>query len=302
MSQDYYHILGISRQASDAEIKKAYRKLAAKYHPDKPTGDENKFKEISEAYEVLSDSEQKKMYDHFGSDYKNAQQGGFGGGFQGGDFSDIFSDLFGQGGGGFGGQQGFSGHQRRAQPQKGPDEVITVMVTLEEAISGDERAINVQKGAAKTSSAYETKQIRVRIPAGVKQGQKIRLKGQGAAGFNGGPNGDVLLEINLAKHPLYRVEESDLYLDLPITPWEAALGAKIAVPTIKGKVMLNIAPGSESGTKLRIKGRGLGRPREEGHQYVVLQIHTPPAETEEAKALYQQMAEVMAFDPRGHFS
>jgi len=278
MSQDYYASLGIARSASEAEIKKAYRKMAAKYHPDKPTGDETKFKEISEAYETLSDPEKRRLYDQFGSDYEQRQAGGFGGYQQqhaggGEDYSDIFSSMFG-GGGDFAGAQGGFGQQQQARPQKGEDQTVAVMVTLEEAIEGTERTINVQTGNARSSSSsYDTQPIKVRIPAGITQGKKIRVKGKGHSGFNGGPNGDVIIEINLQKHPLFRVEENDVYLDLPVTPWEAALGAKVEVPTLKGKVKMNIAAGTQSGVKLRIKGRGLGR--EPGNQYVIVQIHTP---------------------------
>lgn len=310
MSQDYYASLGVSRSASDAEIKKAYRKMAAKYHPDKPTGDETKFKEISEAYETLSDSEKRAMYDQFGADYEQRQAGGFGGGYQQGaggfggaeDYSDIFSSMFG-GGGGFSGQQhggagGFG--QQQAQPRKGEDQTVAVMITLEEAIEGTERTINVQTGNARSSSSsYDTQPIKVRIPAGMTQGKKVRVKGKGYSGFNGGPNGDVIIEVNLQKHPLFRVEESDVYLDLPITPWEAALGAKVEIPTLKGKIKMGIAAGTQSGTKLRIKGRGLGKTP--GNQYVIVQIHTPPAETDEQKAFYKQMEEKMPFNPRVHF-
>jgi len=307
MSQDYYASLGIARSASEADIKKAYRKMAAKYHPDKPTGDETKFKEISEAYETLSDPEKRAMYDQYGSDYEQRHAGGFGGGYQQGaggaeDYSDIFSSMFG-GGGGFAGQQhggagGFG--QQQAQPQKGEDQTVAVMITLEEAIEGTERTINVQTGNARSSSSsYDTQPIKVRIPAGITQGKKVRVKGKGYSGFNGGPAGDVIIEVNLQKHPLFRVEESDVYLDLPITPWEAALGAKVEIPTLKGKIKMGIAAGTQSGTKLRIKGRGLGTAP--GNQYVIVQIHTPPAETDEQKAFYKQMEEQMPFNPRATF-
>lgn len=296
MSKDYYQILGVSRAASDAEIKKAYRKMAAKYHPDKKTGDEAKFKEISEAYETLSDAEKRSMYDQFGSDYQNAGHGGFGGGgFGGADFGDIFGDMFGQGG--FGGG-GFGGGHRQARPRKGEDQHVKVMLTLEEAINGAERTINVEVGHKDSHSySYDTKPIKVRVPAGVLQDQKIRVKEKGHQGFNGGPNGDVIIEINLQKHDDFRVDGKDVYVDLPITPWEAALGAKVDIPTLKGKVRMSIAAGTQSGSKMRIKGRGLGK--EPGNQYVVVQIHTPPAETPEQIALYEQMAEQMAeFNPR----
>ena len=309
--KDYYQILGVDRSASEAEIKKAYRKLAGKYHPDKPSGDEAKFKDISEAYEVLGDKEKRAMYDQFGSNYKNGQHfdpppgfeqmfgGGFGGG-QAGGFSDFFESLFrgqgGFGGGGFGG--GFGG-QRYAQ--KGEDQVVKVFVTLEEAVNGNERTLNLQvpQADARGQVQHRNKQIKVKIPPGIKQGQRIRLSGQGAPGFGGGPSGDLYLEIDLQAHPLYKVKDEDVILDLPLTPWEAALGTKVQVPTLKGKVNLSIPAGSQSGTKLRIKGRGLGKTP--GDQYVVVQIHTPLAQTDEVKAFYQKMAEELSFNPRTHF-
>ena len=290
MSKDYYSTLGVSRGASDAEIKKAYRKMAAKYHPDKPNGDEAKFKEISEAYETLIDAEKRSMYDQFGSDYQNAGAGGFGGA----DFGDIFGDMFG-GAGGFGGQAGFGG--RQARPQKGEDQTINVMVSLTEAIEGTERTINVQTGNPNShSNSYDTAPIKVRIPAGVTQDQKIRVKGKGFSGFNGGENGDVIIKINLQKDDDYRVEGNDVYLDLPVTPWEAALGAKVEIPTLKGKIKMAIAPGTQSGTKLRIKGRGLGKTP--GNQYVTVLIHTPTADSDEDKAFYENMAELFDYNPR----
>lgn len=306
MSKDYYAILGVSRSASDAEIKKAYRKKAAKYHPDKPTGDESKFKELSEAYETLSDAEKRSMYDQFGADYEQRGSGGFGGGqgsSYGGaaDFGDIFGDMFG-GGGGFGGAHSSHGGfgQQQARPQKGEDQTVNIMVSLVEAVEGTERTINVQTGNPQSSSySYDTKPIKVRIPVGVTQDQKIRVKGKGFTGFNGGPNGDVIIQIKLEKHPLFKVEGKDVFVDLPITPWEAALGAKVEIPTLKGKVKMAIAAGTQSGTKLRIKGRGLGATP--GNQYVIVQIHTPPAATDEDKALYEKMAEQMPFNPRADF-
>lgn len=302
MSRDYYATLGVSRSANEAEIKKAYRKLAAKYHPDKPTGDEAKFKEISEAYETLGDAEKRNMYDQYGHGYQQHQAGGgFGGGFNANDFGDIFGSMFG-GGQGFGGaQQGFGGFgQQQPQPTKGSDQHVKVMVSLEEAVEGTERTINVQVGDERSQShSYETKPIKVRIPAGVIQDQKIRVKEKGFSGFNGGPNGDVIIQVNLQKHDHYRVDGKDVYLNLPITPWEAALGTKVEIPTLFGNVKMAVAAGSQSGSKLRIKGRGLGK--EAGNQYVVLQIHTPVAETDEQKAFYEKMQAEFDFNPREHF-
>jgi len=306
--KDYYKILGVERDADEKAIKRAFRKLAAKYHPDKG-GDEAKFKEINEAYEVLSDPEKRKLYDQFGSNWQQGQQfdpsqfeemfgGGFGGFGAGGgaqDFSDFFETLF---GGGFrqGGGRAHGGFRARGQ-----DQVIKILIPLEDAVNGAERTLNLQVPEADAFGrvTQRNKQIRVKIPAGIKPGQRIRLAGQGGPGIGGGPNGDLYLEVELQKHPLYRVEGDDVYLDLPITPWEAALGAKVEVPTLKGKVALKIPPGAQSGKKLRLKGRGLGKIP--GDQYVVLQIHTPPADTEEKKAFYEEMAKKMPFNPRSHF-
>jgi curved DNA-binding protein len=306
--KDYYKILGVERSATEAEIKKAYRKLAAQHHPDKPTGDESKFKEISEAYEVLSDKQKRARFDQFGSGYQNGQhfdpppgfEQMFGGGQSGG-FSDFFESMF-RGQGGFGGQ-GFGGGHGARQPfrQKGEDQVVKVLVSLEDAVNGNERSLSLQiPQADQQGRVYNrSKQIKVKIPAGVKQGQRIRLTGQGGAGQGGGANGDLYLEIDLQRHPVYRVEDQDVYLDLPLTPWEAALGTKVQIPTLKGKVNMSIPAGTQSGSKLRIKDRGLGKAP--GDQYVVIQIHTPLATDDEIKAFYQTMAEKMPFNPRSHF-
>ncbi len=310
--KDYYQILGVSRDASESDIKKAFRKLASKHHPDKG-GDEVRFKEINEAYEVLSDPEKRKLYDQFGSNWQQGQQfdpsqfeemfggGGFGGGQSFGgaqDFSEFFENLFGGGfrrqSSGFGGAQG--GFHARGQ-----DQVVKILIPLEDAVNGGERTLTLQVPEADAYGrvTHKTRQLKVRIPAGIKPGQRIRLAGQGAPGVGGAPNGDLYLEVELQKHPLYEVKGDDVYLDLPITPWEAALGAKVEVPTLKGKVALKIPPGAQSGKKLRLKGRGLGKIP--GDQYVVLQIHTPPADTEDKKAFYEEMANKMPFDPRAHF-
>lgn len=306
--KDYYKILGVERSASEAEIKKAYRRLAGKHHPDKPTGDEAKFKEINEAYEVLGDKEKRAMFDQFGSNYQDGQHfdpppgygGGFGGGQQAGGFSDFFESLF-RGQGGFGGGDFGGGFGGQPYAQKGEDQLVKVQVSLEDAVNGSERTLNLQvpQANARGQVQHTTKKIKVKIPAGVKQGQRIRLSGQGSPGFSGGPSGDLFLEIDLQTHPLYKVDGDNVTLDLPLTPWEAALGAKVEVPTLKGKVSLSIPAGTQSGSRLRIKGRGLGKTP--GNQYVVVQIHVPAAETDEAKAFYEEMAKKMPFNPRQHF-
>ncbi|MDX1796726.1 MAG: DnaJ C-terminal domain-containing protein [Hydrogenovibrio sp.] len=317
--KDYYEILGVDRSATEAEIKKAYRKLAGKYHPDKPSGDESKFKELSEAYEVLGDKEKRQMYDQLGPNYHNGQNfqpppdfesmfGGFGGqgaGYGGGasGFSDFFDSLF---GGGFAGQGagygGFGGAQGGFQ-QKGDDQAVKVLVSLEEAINGVEKSLTLQMPTPGRGGQFthQPKTLKVRIPAGVKQGSRIRLSGQGMPGYGGGPNGDLYLEVDLQNHPLFKVDGDDVVLNLPLTPWEAALGTKVEVPTLKGKVAMNIPAGTQSGAKLRIKGRGLGKAEKAGNQYVVVQIHTPPADSEEAKSFYEKMAETLPFNPRVHF-
>jgi curved DNA-binding protein len=316
--KDYYEILGVERSATEAEIKKAFRKLAAKHHPDKPSGDETKFKEINEAYEVLGDAEKRQMYDQLGPNYHNGQnfqpppgfEGMFGGGFggaggQAGGFSDFFESMFGGGfggAGGFGGQGGF-GHQGQGFQQKGDDQIVKVLVTLEEAVNGAAKSLNLQMPNPNQFGqvSHQPKQLKVKIPAGVKQGSRIRLSGQGAPGFGGGPNGDLYLEVDLQNHPLYKVDGDDIILNLPLTPWEAALGTKVEIPTLKGKVNMNIPAGTQSGSKLRIKGRGLGKDDKAGNQFIVVQIHTPPADSDDAKAFYEDMATKMPFNPREHF-
>lgn len=297
--QDYYQTLGVDRHADTATIKKAYRKLAGRYHPDKPDGDETKFKAISEAYEVLSDEKKRAMYDQLGSNYRQGQSfepppgfeqmfgGGMGGGSGG--FSDLFESLFrGQGGSPFGG--GFGGGP---SPQKGQDQQVKVSLTLEEAMSGQQRRIKLQKSA-------DNRALQVTIPAGVKDGQKIRLTGQGQPGRHGGPAGDLYLLVTLLPHEIYRFEEEQLVLELPVTPWEAALGAKVPVPTLQGKIQLSLPPNTASGKRLRLKGRGYGKPA--GDLVVQVLIQLPPVQNDADRAWYQEMAEQRGFDPRAHWS
>ena len=306
--KDYYKIMGVDRNATQDEIKRAYRKLARKYHPDvsKEPDAEARFKEVGEAYEVLKDPEKRAAYDQLGANWKAGQEfhpppgwdAGFefsGGGFTGGDtsaFSDFFEALFGRG---FGGAT----HRRSTFRAKGEDHHAKILVDLEDAFHGANRTITLQIPEVDAHGHVRTRQrsLKVHIPKGIRQGQHIRLAGQGAPGIGGAPAGDLYLEVEFRPHPFYRVEGRDLYLDLPIAPWEAALGAKVKVPTPGGVVDLKIPPNSKSGRKLRLKGRGIpGKPP--GDLYVVLQIVTPPAESEKAKALYRRMAEELAFNPR----
>ncbi|ADG25603.1 DnaJ C-terminal domain-containing protein [Legionella pneumophila] len=291
MDKDYYKIMGVSQDASDKDIKMAYRKLARKYHPDisKEPDAEERFKEMAEAYEVLKDPKKRSEYDQY-LKYKqfNPQSDGFTGRrtqeqpFQEFHFdSDFFETLF--------------GHSRyQQQPMTGQNYHGKITISLEEAYHGAVKNLQVPVEQG-TETKIQT--LKVKIPPGVKSGQQIRLAGQGGSGSGGGARGDLYLTVEVMKHPTFDVMENDIYLTLPITPWEAALGATVVVPTLAGKIDLKIPPGSQGGQKLRIKNRGLpGSPP--GNQYVLLKIITPPAQTEEAKALYKKMAEVMPYNPR----
>ena len=296
--KDYYETLGIERGASPDDVKRAYRRLARKYHPDiSKEGDaESRFKEVGEAYEVLKDPEKRAAYDRFGKDWKHGQefrpppgwerQFHFGGGPSGASgFSDFFETLFGQGRG----PGGFHGARGPARTGGG-DQSAKIEIPLEDAYHG----------AARTITLHDGRTLNVKIPRGIAEGQRIRLGGQGAARRGGGPAGDLYLTVTHAAHPLFRAEGRDVHLTLPVAPWEAALGATVAVPTLGGKVGLKIPRGSRAGRTLRLKGRGLpGRPN--GDQYVALEIVVPPADTPEAESLYRTMAESMRFDPRADF-
>lgn len=316
--QDYYKILGVARDADAAEIKKAYRKLARKYHPDvnKAAGSEDKFKELNEAYEVLKDKEKRKAYDQFGSDWKHGHEfnaggwtGGSGGGrsagsgFGGGDFSDFFESIFSQGRGQGGGRSGFGGfHQEspfQQRPQKGQDQTLKLDISLEEAFNGGEKTIQISRSESGHGSVVTPtlKKLKINIPQGVMSGQKIRLSKQGHPSPTGGEAGDLLLEMNVLPHKLFKLDGRDLIIKCPVTPWEAALGAKVTVPTLKGQIELKIAPGVQSGQKMRLKGRGLkGKP--DGDLFVEIQIHTPQANDEKARKFYQSMQKTFDFNPR----
>lgn len=300
--RDYYAVLGVDRKASQDDIKKAYRRLARKYHPDvnsEPDA-EDKFKEVGEAYEVLSDPEKRSAYDALGANWRDhqnfepppdwEQQFAFGGGgFTQHDagFSDFFETLFGAAGG-----ADFRRHGRRAGGFKGADEHARVGITLEEAFHRDSVEIAVPRPGGKP------RRLRVKIPLGISDGKRVRLKGQGGPGVGGGGEpGDLFVEFRLVPHPRFRAEGRDLHYELPVAPWEAALGTELNVPTLGGDVKLKIPAGSQSGSRLRLKGRGLpGEPA--GDQYVTLKVVLPKATGPEQRALYEQMAETMAFDPR----
>jgi curved DNA-binding protein len=310
--QDYYKILGVDRNADAAAIKKAYRKQARKFHPDvnKETSAEENFKQVNEAYEVLKDPEKRKAYDQFGSDWKHGHEfnsAGFGGGagaggFGGGDFSDFFESIFSQhrGGGGFGrGQQESPFGGRRQRAQKGDDQTLKLDITLEEAFNGGEKTIQISRSESQSGGIATPvmKKLKINIPRGVMSGQKIRLSKQGHASTSGGDAGDLLLEMNILPHRLFRLDGRDLILKCPVTPWEAALGTKVKVPTLTGQVELKVAAGVQSGQKMRLKGRGLpGKP--DGDLLVEIQIHTPAADDESARQFYQSMSEKFSFNPR----
>jgi curved DNA-binding protein len=303
--RDYYDTLAVAKTATADEIKSSYRRLARKFHPDvsKEANAEDRFKEIGEAYEVLRDSEKRSAYDQLGPNWKAGQdfrappgwggQHNFGGGRPGGPggadpFSDFFSELFG-GQGRRGPRPGGAGQRQQApQPQ-----VQTLQVTLEEAWAGTERSLRLTETLA--GGAAKERTLKVRVPAGVTAGQRIRLSGQG--GVSGSGRADLLLEIRLAAHAMFQVDGADITLELPLTPWEAALGATVGVPTLGGKVDLRIPPGSRHGAKMRLKGRGLGKDRT-GNQYCVLKVVLPSADEPGMRELYETMAAQSEFNPR----
>ena len=307
--KDYYKIMGLSRNATQDEIKRAYRKLARKYHPDvsKERDAEAKFKELGEAYEVLKDPQKRVAYDKLGSNWKAGEEfkpppnwdEGFefkGGGFTAGDagaFSDFFAQLF--------GRAGFRPTDKGARGfhARGQDSHAKIYIDLEDSLHGTTRNISLSTPEIDAQGYVQVKHrsLNIKIPKGIKPGQHIRLAGQGDPGTGGGKAGDLLLEIAFNTHPLYRVSESDIYLDLPVTPWEAALGAKIKVPTPEKIVDLKIPPHSRQGSKLRLKGYGLPS-KIPGDFFVILQIALPPANTEQAQAAYRIMQQQLDFNPR----
>ncbi|MBA4143739.1 MAG: DnaJ domain-containing protein [Nitrosospira sp.] len=316
--KDYYKIMGVARDASQDEIKRAYRKLARKYHPDvsKEPQAEARFKELGEAYEVLKDPEKRVAYDQLGTNWKANQDfrpppdwnagyefsdRGFGGG-DASQYSDFFESLFGRG---FGSASGGPGAASRRQGSAafhapGEDHYAKVMIDLQDSYTGATRAITLQVPGVDARGHVTTREhkLNVVIPRGIRPKQYIRLAGQGARGHGQGKPGDLYLEVEFRPHPYYRVENPDLYLDLPVAPWEAALGATVKTPTPDGVVELRIPPDSVTGRKLRLKGRGIPG-KTPGDLYVVLHIVQPPATEETAKAFYRGMAgQFESFNPR----
>jgi curved DNA-binding protein len=315
--KDYYKILGISKEASQEEIKRVYRKLARKYHPDvnKGADAEVKFKEISEAYAVLKDVEKRKAYDNFGNNWQ-AGQGfkpppGWDSGFERASYgsqqassqrySDFFESLFGRGHGPFS-SEGFSSFEQQHQA-RGEDLHAKVSITLEDSYYGAKRTITLNRTVDDGNGrlTVQAQSLQVSIPKGVIEGQQIRLEGQGESGYGQGPRGNLFLEIVFESHSIFTVSKRDIFIVLPVTPWEAALGATIAVPTLGGKVDLKLPANSQTGRKLRLKGRGLSANNQTGNQYVTLAIHTPAAKTAEQRKLYETMAKLMPHNPRSGF-
>jgi curved DNA-binding protein len=301
--QDYYKLLELTRTADEAEIKKAYRRLARKYHPDvsKEKNAEEKFKQIKEAYEVLSDPEKRKAYDQFGENWKHGQQGfepppdwqqasgfsnaGFGGASG---FSDFFEQMFGGSG-----QSGSRQHRRQPHKVKGEDIRSQLKISIEDSFIGAVRDLHLQVPGSRTH-----KTLSVKIPQGVLSGQSIRLREQGQPGMGGGSAGDLYLDIEFEKNLRFTVEGADVYTHLSIAPWEAALGGTVTVSTPVSHFSLKIPPDSQTGKKMRLKGKGLPA-KNPGDFYVILDIVTPSAHSDESKKFYEQMAkEFSDFNPR----
>ena len=323
--KDYYEVMGMKRDATQEEIKRAYRKLARKFHPDvsKEAQAEERFKELQEAYEVLKDPEKRAAYDQLGANWRQGQEfkpppdwgkgfefsrgragarGGMGG--EGADFSDFFSELFGSRspfGGGRGFESGRTGG-RGGFAAAGQDHVARVELDLEDAYKGGARTIDLRTPEMTPDGHVTVKPrtLRVSIPAGVVEGQQIRLAGQGSPGIGGGPAGDLFLEVNFRPHALFTVDGRDVTVSLPVAPWEAALGETVSVPTLGGPVGMKLPAGARAGQRLRLRGRGLPGPTP-GDQYVVLRIVLPP-DSPEAREFFTRMKSELAFDPRAEMA
>lgn len=302
--KDYYQILGVDSDAEKADIKTAYRKLARKHHPDLNPGKEaeEKFKEVAEAWEVLGDDERRAEYDEL------RRYGGTDRGFEpppgwqsragaaehhfSGDFSDFFNSIF----GGFGeADRGFGG-------LRGQDVEIEMPVFLEETLQNSQKPVSYELPVFENGRRVtRRKTLKVTVPAGVTEGERIRLRGQGVPGSGGAPDGDLYLHIRLVPHPLFDVQGHDLLLTVPVAPWEAALGAKVKVPTLEGDIALTINPGSQSGRKLRVKGKGLVSRQGRGDLYAVLKVVMPDQAGDDTDKLWRELAEAAAFDPRAQW-
>jgi curved DNA-binding protein len=304
--KDYYRDLDVPKDASQQDIQKAYRKLARQYHPDlnKDPDAEKKFKAIGEAYEVLKDPDKRAKYDKFGSAWKQAQQTGgpppgfegvrfdFGDGFGDSGFSSFFESLFGQGG--FSDpRSGVRFQSRGNRPRAGRNVESTVPLTLEEAAHGGARQVTLTDpltGGRRT--------LEINIPKGIRPGQKIRLTGQGEEGLGGGPKGDLFLKVALRDHPTLTLEDNNLQTTIPITPWEAALGGTATLATLDGEVTVRIPPGSSSGRKIRLKGKGFPARNGTGDLFATLEIHVPQTLSESERKLFEELSATSSFQPR----
>jgi len=320
--RDYYETLGVARSATEAEIKAAYRKLARKYHPDvnKEASAEDQFKELGEAYSVLKDTEKRAAYDRMGANWKNGQDftpppnwnegfeysngnysdghPGFGGGHQGNQ-SEFFESLFGQGRYRQGGR---GGNPSQGMDFKGQDHHAKISIDLVDAYNGAKRTITLHMPTQDASGHVSTQErkLDVSIPKGIKAGQNLRLAGQGGPGMGAGGSGDLYLEIDFHPNPIYRVDGKDVYLDLPLAPWEAALGTAVNIPTPAGSTLeLTIPASTATGRKMRLKGKGIPS-KEPGDLYVVPSIVLPGAETDLQKEAYQALEKAFDFKPRTH--
>ena len=320
--KDYYETLGVPRSASDADIKKSFRKLAREFHPDVAKDKkraEEKFKEINEAYEVLSDPAKRRKYDELGANWKSGAEfrpppgyQGFPGGqqfrgrgqggeefecqFGGTGFSDFFEQLFGSMGGRRGGAGRFSNFQEQEYAERGADIEGDIMVTLEEAMRGSVRSVSVRRPAGR---GVKTETYQVKIPAGVTEGQKLRVAGRGEAGSGGGESGDLYLRVRLARHPDFEVDGHDLIYEADLAPWEAVLGAEISVPTLAGRVNIKIPAGTQPGQKLRVRGRGLpARDGAHGDLFVVTKLAVPSKISDGERKLWEQLQRDSKFNPR----
>ncbi|MCO5125653.1 MAG: DnaJ domain-containing protein [Rhizobacter sp.] len=306
--KDYYKVLGVERGASEDEIKKAFRKLARKHHPDvnKAADAAARMQDLNEAYDVLRDPEKRAAYDRVGQGMRGGQEfrpppdwdAGFefsgapeGAGF--GDHSDFFETLFGA-------ARRARGHAAAGgRSTRGEDHHAKIVIPLEDAFHGATRGLSLRAPELDASGhvVLRERELQVKIPKGIRAGQQIRLSGQGSAGPRGEPAGDLYLEVEFEPHPRFRVDGRDLYVTLRVAPWEAALGASVPLRTPDGELQMSVPPGSQGGRKLRLKGRGIPGPTP-GDLYVVLDVVLPPATSDAAKALYEQMARELAFDPR----
>ena len=304
--KDYYEILGVARAATPDEIKAAYRKLARKYHPDvsKEPNAETRFKELGEAHEVLKDPEKRALYDQMGSQWKAGQDfkpapgwdAGFefrgGGASDFGDPSDFFEALFGR-------RPRGGGARRPNVHAAGEDHHAKIMIDLEDAYRGAHRTVSLRMPSydAQGQMVAHERKLEVNIPKGIRAGQHLRLSGQGGPGIGTGRAGDLYLDVAFNPHPLFRVDDRDVHVDLSLAPWEAALGAKVEAPTPEGPIQLTIPPGSSAGRQMRLKGKGIpGQPA--GDLYVALAVALPPADTEAAKEAYRVLSRAFTFNPR----